>query len=130
MTDPEPLWLRRFEQGQVDLTRFSHREHLRMAYELLRQDEFLDATVRYSRALRLIVGRAGKAEAFNQTVTIAFLALVAERLQGGAWPDFEAFVQAHPELLQKQTLRRWYRDERRLASDAARRNFLMPDPIA
>ncbi len=41
---------------------------------------------------------------------------------------FEAWLAKHPELLDRSLLQRWYRPER-LNSPAARRSFLLPDPI-
>jgi len=120
--------LERFARGEVDPGNFPHREHVRMAFEMLRRHDFAESVLHYSRALRAMTARAGKPQAFNQTVTIAFLSLVAERMQesGGA-ADFDALVRAHPELLDKAALTRWYRPER-LASDAARHTFLLPEP--
>jgi hypothetical protein len=40
--------------------------------------------------------------------------------------DFAAFQRDNAELFEKNALARWYRPER-LASDAARRTFLLPD---
>jgi hypothetical protein len=120
--------LERFARGEVDPGNFPHREHVRMAFEMLRRHDFAESVLHYSRALRAMTARAGKPQAFNQTVTIAFLSLVAERMQesGGA-ADFDVLVRAHPELLDKAALTRWYRPER-LASDAARHTFLLPEP--
>jgi hypothetical protein len=120
--------LERFARGEVDPGNFPHREHVRMAFEMLRRHDFAESVLHYSRALRAMTARAGKPQAFNQTVTIAFLSLVAERMQesGGA-ANFDALVRAHPELLDKAALTRWYRPER-LASDAARHTFLLPEP--
>lgn len=41
--------------------------------------------------------------------------------------DFASFAGANPDLIDKSALKRWYRPER-LAMDAARRTFLLPDP--
>jgi hypothetical protein len=120
--------LERFVRGDTDPARFPHREHVRMAYEMLSRHDFPEAVLHYSRALRALTAKAGKPEAFNQTMTIAFLALIAERMQGRGAEDFSAFVRAHPDLLEKSVLDRWYRPER-LASAAARRTFLMPEPV-
>ena len=57
---------------------FPHREHVRMAFEMLRRHDFPAAVWLFSRALRAMAARAGKPQAFNQTVTIAFLSLIAE----------------------------------------------------
>jgi len=121
--------LARFLEGTIEACNFPHREHVRMAYALLRRYEFADAALRYANALRAITARAGRPEAFNLTVTIAFLALIAERLAAGATGDFAAFARANPDLFAKDVLARWYRPEQ-LASALARRVFLMPDPAA
>ena len=118
--------LERFMRGETDPAHFPHREHVRMAYEMLSRHDFPETVLHYSRALRAMTARVGKPEAFHQTLTVAFLALIAERMEGGPAGDFGAFVQAHPELLEKGVLARWYGTER-LASAAARRTFLLPD---
>jgi hypothetical protein len=121
--------LERFMRGEVDPAQFPHREHLRMAFEMLARHDFAETVLHYSRALQTMTARAGKPEAFHQTVTIAFLALVAERMARGQTDDFAAFARANPDLLEKTVLGRWYGPER-LASEAARRTFLLPDLAA
>jgi hypothetical protein len=75
-----------------------------------------------------MVTRAGKPEAFHQTITVAFLALVAERMaECGEHADFATLVGRHPELLDKSLLRRWYAPQR-LGSVAARHSFILPEP--
>lgn len=118
--------LERFVRGETDAAQFPHREHVRMAFEMLRRHDFAESVLHYSRALRAMTARAGKPEAFHQTLTIAFLALIAERLEGAAADDFGTFVRANPDLLEKTVLARWYGAER-LGSAAARRTFLLPD---
>jgi hypothetical protein len=127
MTPADCPELTRFLRGEIDAHHFPHREHLRMAFEVLRRHDFAESAYLYSQALRSMTARAGRPEVFNQTVTIAFLSLVAESLQVSAPKDFAAFERAHPELLDRGALRRWYRPER-LALDAARRTFLLPEP--
>jgi hypothetical protein len=119
--------LDRFVRGEADPAQFPHSEHLRMAFEMLARHDFAEAALHYSRALRAMTARAGKPEAFHQTVTIAFLALIAERMERAEFRDFDAFARANPDLLEKSVLSRWYGPQR-LASEAARRTFLLPDP--
>jgi hypothetical protein len=119
--------LARFLQAELDPHGFTHRDHVRMAFELLRRYDFAESLLHCSQALRAMLERAGRPEAFNLTVTVAFLSLISERMQHGNASDFEAFARANPDLLGKSILARWYRPQR-LASDAARRTFLMPDP--
>ena len=119
--------LGRFLRGEIAAASFPHREHVRMAFEMLRRHDFAETVLHFSRALRGMARRAGKPQAFHQTVTIAFLSLIAERLDGGQWQDFGAFARDNPDLLDKGMLARWYRPER-LASERARRTFLLPEP--
>ncbi len=119
--------LERFLRGEIAATDFPHRDHVRMAFEMLRRHDFAETVLHFSRALRCMAQQAGRPQAFHQTVTIAFLSLIAERLEGGQWNDFAAFARHNPDLLEKGALTRWYRPER-LASECARRTFLLPEP--
>ena len=121
--------LERFQRGESDAGNFPHREHVRMAFEMLRRHDFAETAWLYSRALRLMTARVGKPEAFNQTTTIAFLSLIAERMERSGAPDFAAFVRAHPEMLDKRALSRWYRPDQ-LATEIARRTFVLPEPAS
>jgi hypothetical protein len=126
MQAPECPELARFLRGEIDAHHFPHREHVRMAFETLRRHDFTTSAQLYSKALRLMTARAGGPEVFNQTVTIAFLSLVSERMELGGVGDFGAFEQHHPELLDRDLLGRWY-TAARLKSQLARRTFLLPD---
>ena len=119
--------LTRFLRGELEPHAFTHREHVRMAFELLRRHEFAESLLHCSRALRVMLAKAGRPEAFNLTVTVAFLALIAERIEAAEAENFDSFARANPDLLCKSVLARWYRPQR-LASEVARRTFLMPDP--
>ena len=119
--------LERFMRGEADAANFPHREHVRMAFEMLRRHDFAETAWLYLRALRLMTARVGKPEAFNQTTTIAFLSLIAERMERGGAPNFAAFVRAHPEMLDKRARSRWYRPDQ-LATEIARRTFVLPEP--
>jgi len=119
--------LERFVRGELDPAQFPHREHVRMAFEMLRRHDFAETVLHYSRALRAMTARAGKPQAFNQTVTIAFLSLVAERMESEAGADFAAFQRDNPEVFEKSVLGRWY-PQQRLTSEIARRTFLLPEP--
>lgn len=120
--------LERFVRGEIAAAGFAHREHVRMAFEMLRRHDFAETVLHFSRALRTMAQRAGKPQAFHQTVTIAFLSLIAERLEAGRWSDFANFARDNPDLLEKTLLARWYRPER-LSSEPARRTFLLPEPV-
>lgn len=77
-----------------------------------------------SAGLRRMPARAGREDAYHETITIAFLALIAERLDT-APSDFDAFAARHPELFERDLLTRVCRSDR-LASPVARRTFVLP----
>jgi hypothetical protein len=55
-----------------------------MAHERLRRYDFPEAVLHYSRALQALTARAGAPGKFHQTITVAFLSLIAERLASAA----------------------------------------------
>jgi hypothetical protein len=124
----EAVELERFLRGEIALGAFPHREHVRMGFELLKQRSFPDAASGYSKALREMTARAGKPHLFHQTITIAFLSLIAERMAACDAADFPAFARAYPDLFDRSVLERWYRPER-LGSELARHTFLLPEPF-
>jgi hypothetical protein len=119
--------LDRFMRGEMDVSAFPHREHVRMGFEMLRRYDFPEAVFHYSRTLQAMLTRVGKPQAFHQTVTIAFLSLIAERIVSRDYANFDSFARSNTELLDRCALARWYTSER-LAVDAARRTFLLPEP--
>ena len=127
MTDA-PQDVQQFVRGETDPATFPHREHVRMAFEMLRRHDFVETALHYSRALRALTAKAGKPGKFHQTVTIAFLSLVAERMQGAGQADFDMFIRSNPDLLDKSVLGRLYSTER-LSSQAASTTFLLPVPL-
>jgi hypothetical protein len=128
MPPDECAGLPEFVRGERDAADFPHREHVRMGFEMLRRHDFLTSVQHYSQALRIMTARAGHPQAFNQTLTIAFLSLIAERMQQRPEADFSTLMSAFPELLDKHHLARWYSRER-LQCEAARDSFLLPDQL-
>lgn len=123
----EHVTLERFLRGEVATANFSHRQHVQMAFEILARYDFAESVLHFSHTLRDMAARAGRPQAFNQTITIAFLGLIAERRESAPADDFAAFAHRNPDLFERAPLRRWYRPGQ-LASPLAARAFLMPDP--
>jgi|SRR5579863_563066 len=124
---PDCPELERFVRGEIAAADFPHREHVRMAFEMLRRCDFAESVWLYSKTLRLMALKAGKPQAFSQTVTLAFLSLIAERLEQSRSADFSAFAREHAEVFDKDLLARWY-PRQQLAAEVARRVFVMPAP--
>ena len=120
---------RAFEACDIDAGSFGHIDHLGVAYEMLRNYDFLNASVRYAECINAIATRAGASRKFNTTITLAFLSLIAERMEATRHDTFDDFIAQNQDLLSGDVLARWYSPER-LGSDLARTVFLMPDAAA
>jgi hypothetical protein len=97
---------------------------VRVAFEILRRHDFLDAARAYSDALK-DAARTRNPAAYHETITLAFLTLIAERMAGAK--NFALFVAANPDVMEKNVLSRWYGPEW-LGSSIARRTFVLPEP--
>jgi hypothetical protein len=121
--------LDRFELATLDPSTFSHRDHIRLAWLLLRRSGLPATLEAYRQGLRRLTAQAGRPDAYHETITFAFVLLVFDRL-GEADEDFSAFAHRNPDLFAKPSpLERWYRPET-LGSDRARERFLLPEAWA
>ena len=119
--------LRDLENGRLDPKQFPHREHVRLGFEMLGRYPFPEALARFSKGLRQLAVKAGKPEAYHETITAAFLALIGERRFNAECVTWEEFSARNTDLLSKHLLRRWY-DPEVLNSAVARRTFVLPKP--
>lgn len=120
---------RSFEDCDIDASAFGHLDHVGVAYEMLRRNDFLTASLKYAECIDKIAKKAGAARKFNTTITLAFLSLIAERMQTTPNNSFDVFISQNQDLLSGNPLQKWYSPER-LQSDLARSVFLMPDVAA
>jgi hypothetical protein len=124
MTDD--AFLARFEAGR--LASFTHRDHLRVAFAYARRGGIEHAIDRARHGLRHITAAHGQPERYHETLTTAWARVIAHHAiahTGG----FDAFVAAHPRLLDRDLLLAHYSRER-LFSAAARQRFVEPDLLA
>src|SRR5258708_37328574 len=123
MTDAELIAA--IEDGSLAESEFRHVNHVRAAYTYLRAASFPEAIGRMSHALRLYAAARGKAQLYHETITVAFLALINERIarsgDGGGWTGF---AEANPDLLDKRLLSHYYRRDT-LQSPLARHRFVI-----
>ena len=56
---PDCPELERFVRGEIDTSAFPHREHVRMAFEMLRRHDFAETVWHFSRTLRAMAAKAG-----------------------------------------------------------------------
>ena len=114
-----------FTNDRIDPQTFGHAQHVEAAYALLRHKPFLEAAVAYIRGLKKLATDAGAPMKFNMTITLAYLGLIAERIEADQNTHWGKFISSNADLLDKKLLLRWYEPEV-LCSDAARRSFMMP----
>jgi hypothetical protein len=123
--------LRHFEAGEEPPGGFHHRQHVQAAWAYLRRHPLPEALARFSAALQRFAVARGKPDLYHETITTAYVLLIGERLAETPDAPFDAFAARHPDLLawRPSILARYYRDET-LASERARRVFVMPDRLA
>ncbi len=123
--DDDDALLAAFDAGTLDPATFRHREHLRVAHALLKAGAFTAAADRMARGLKRLVARIGEPAAYHETLTVAFLSLVAEAMDGHADEGFDAFVARCPSLSDRDAVRARYGGAR-LDGPIARRTFVLP----
>ena len=114
-----------FEAGRIDPASFAHRDHVRVSYELLEQHPFPEALLHLARGLRRVAAKAGRPEIYHETITAAFLALIAERRLSGSYLGWDDFAARNPDLFRKELLDQIYEPEV-LQSPLARATFVLP----
>jgi hypothetical protein len=126
MTDEELVTA--FEDGTLDSAAFTHAAHVRAAWWYLRQAPFPEALARFARALRGFAARHGATMKYHETITVAYMSLIAERLHETPDLDWDAFAAGHADLLARtpSILDRYYTNAT-LQSARARRTFILPD---
>ena len=78
MTDEE--FLRALDGGLIEPAAFHHVDHVRAAYLYLRREDFAAACTSMRRVLVEIATAAGKPERYHETITLAYLRLINDRL--------------------------------------------------
>lgn len=122
MTDAE--FLAAFEAGQLAPGEFNHRAHLRVAYLYLCQQPFLEACMAMRDSLCRFAAQIGKPGLYHETITVAFMSLVAERIAAAPEADWASFALANPGLFSRELLAGYYQPAT-LASAAARQRLVL-----
>lgn len=123
MTDEE--FLRAFEACELSNGCFHHRDHIRLAWIYVHRYGEAEASERIAASIRRFAAHHGKNDKYHETMTIAWMRLVADAARSSTG-DFDEFAQHFPALLDKSALGAFYSDAV-LQSDAARNEFIAPD---
>jgi hypothetical protein len=126
MTDDE--FVRAFESTELPAEAFPHAGHVRVAWWYLQHEPILTALARFRTALQRFAAAKGKPDRYHETITIAFMLLIAERLGGTRDLSWDEFAKSYPDLLQWQpsVLAQFYSAEA-LASPRAKETFVLPE---
>lgn len=122
--------LTRFEGLAISPREFRHREHVRLAFAVLARERDLgDAAARYRTALRRFTAAIGAPGKYHETLTWAYLAIIAQRMHGCNYPSSFEFLAAHPDVLDHLhgALARHYDVAAITASPVARAVFVLPE---
>lgn len=124
----DEAFLAALEAGTLDPARFDHRGHLRAGFLYLRRHDFPGACVATKAAIRAFARALGKPGLYHETLTVAYLALIAERLaEEPADLGFDAFLARYPELTERAYFERYY-PRGSLDAPEARATFVLPRP--
>jgi hypothetical protein len=119
---------RRFERCDVPLREFAHRDHIRLAYVYLAENDADLAIERMREALRRFIGHYGIDPAkYHETITQAWILATDHFMHTSPTAaSADEFIAAHPMLLRKQIMLTHY-SEALLFSSFARATFVEPD---
>ncbi|MEW6323174.1 MAG: hypothetical protein AB1635_19065 [Acidobacteriota bacterium] len=120
-----------FESGTLANDAFHHADHVHVAWVYVGRYGMPEALARFAAALRRFAAAKGVPGRYHETITWAYLLLVADRRSACPGESWDAFAAANPDLLawRPSLLDRYYTAET-LWSDRARRRFVFPDRAA
>lgn len=128
MSDAE--FARAFLDGELSPHEFHHRDHLRLAWALVRERGETEAGPLIASSIRGFAERHGQSQKYHETMTRFWVRVVA--LHIATRPDstsFEQFLYTFPSLLNTSLpYSHWSREV--MASDAARAAWVEPDLLA
>jgi hypothetical protein len=118
------------ESGNIDAEAFDHEAHVYAAWLFLDAYPAEVASERFAAALKRLTEKLGVPGKYHDTVTRFYMALIAERRAASNDLDWSGFRESNRDLFGRSdnVLSRYYSRER-LASDEARRAFVLPDRL-
>jgi hypothetical protein len=106
---------------------FRHRQHINLAYYAIRRYGMPEAIGKVCGSIRHLTAYEQAPQKYHYTVSRAWVELVAHHVAADpGCPDFGAFADRNPALLDKRLLSRHYRSST-LAAGPARSGWVEPD---
>lgn len=128
MTDNE--FVQAFLSGSLPPVQFHHRDHLRLAWSLVRQRGVEAASGAIAAGIQQFAAAHGQAAKYHETLTRFWVHIVGHLVE--ARPDvaeFSTFLATYPQLLDKDLPYRHWRRET-MGTAAARMRWIEPDLLA
>jgi hypothetical protein len=126
MSDDELL--HGFISTELPIDQFHHAQHVRVAWLFVRDHGMPAALSEFTSAIKRFAEAKGAHGLYHETITWAFLLIIAERAATRPADNWDAFAADNADLLswKPSILERYYSKEL-LASALARTTFVMPD---
>ncbi len=126
----DELLLESFESRSLDPEYFTHETHVRLVWLYLQDYPPAEVMIKMRDGLRRYTRHHGQADKYHETLTCAYVLLVAERWFEKREDDWPAFRAVHADLLlhHKQLISRYYTPDT-LESARARQLFVLPDKL-
>jgi len=120
-----------FEETTLPRECWTHEAHIHVAWHYARTrcpEDAIEAMRSGIRRYNEVIGvESGQHSGYHETVTVAWMRIMHSMVQGrSAEEAFDEFLAAHPELLEKRILLKYYSRECLLSSEA-RAGFVEPD---
>jgi hypothetical protein len=128
MTMSDDELLHGFISTELAAEQFHHEQHVRVAWLLVRDHGMPAALGEFTSAIKRFAEAKGAHGLYHETITWAFVLIIGERIARKPADTWAAFAADNADLLswKPSILERYYSKEL-LASDLARRAFVMPD---
>ncbi len=110
---------------RCELESLSHEDHVRVAWHLLKTTQFAPTLARLPKMLQRCATSKGMPNHYHETITVAFISLIHERMHDNDTSIWSAFASSNADLLDPAILKRYYNRDT-LNSALARRVFVLP----
>lgn len=122
--------LDKFLDTTLPAEQFHHAQHLEVAWLFVQRHGMPSALTEFTSAIKRFADAKGATGLYHETITWAFLLLIADRQARKPATTFAAFAADNADLLSwKPSILDRYYSKDLLSSELARRSFLMPDRV-
>lgn len=125
-TTEAPTFSSLLSEVMATAERFGHREHVHLTWLAVSRCGVDTAITVVSEGIQSTARYAGVPQKYNETMSRAWVVLVALAATESGAGDFSELVALHPELLDKKLLIRYYRSST-LAAAEAKHSWVEPD---